>query len=308
MTLLACVANQTHTVFAADRKLVGSSTDDEVNKVTVFVAADARTVVGFAGLATVGSPPTFRTHQWVTETLAEVAPPDCLIQPTIERFSAAATGIYSAIAAPRVSRVTGFAFAGYRYEVHGTELRLSFLHRVVHNGDITTEQFRAYDNTVRIGRQAYVAAYGSGLEAIDDSQVRDLLSLAEADKPATAILGKLIDTMYAVASSPKANGTVNKQCSAVILPSDLAAEPIVDYFSGWTTNHYYYPNFVAARCDGVAAVPFTDLNVEVGSSAAGPTAHLLVPKVPKNWPCPCGSGTKYRHCHARLQRQRASRR
>lgn len=240
MTLLACVANQAHTVFAADRKLVGSSTDDEANKVTVFVAADARVVVGFAGLATVGAPPTFRTHQWVTETLANVAPPDCHIQPVIDRFSLAATKTYSAIAATRVRRVTGFAFAGYRYEVLPNEVRVRFLHRVVHNGDISSEDFRVYDNTLSVGRQAYVAAYGSGVDAIDDEDVRQLLSLAEANKPAAALLGKLIDTMYTAAASPKAKGSINKQCSSVVLPSDLAAEPSVDYFSGKTTNRYLW--------------------------------------------------------------------
>src|SRR5260221_4407142 len=178
MTLLACVANQRQTVFAADRRLVGSSIDEEANKVTIFVAADARAVVGFAGLATVGSPATFRTHQWVTETLATVAAPDCLIEPTIERFALAATKRYSTIAAPRVSRVTGFAFAGYQYERQAHEVRVRFLHRVVHNGDPSVEDFGVHSNTLRVGRQAYVAAYGSGIGAIAASDLHDLLRLA----------------------------------------------------------------------------------------------------------------------------------
>ena len=304
MTLLACVANQRYTVFGADRRLVGSSTDDEANKVTILVVADARVVVGFAGLATIGSPPTFRTHQWVTETLAQDAPPDCRIEPTVERFRRSATSKYSSIPTNRATRVTGFAFAGYRYEWIDEELRVRFFHRVVHNGDTSTEEFRVYDNTLRLGRQCYVAAYGSGIDAIDDVHVRQLVQLAEADKPIDALLGKLIDTMYAAADSSKSRGSVNKQCSSVVLPSDLNAQPMVDYFSGKVTNRHYYPNSVAAQCDGTPPVPFTDLGVEVGSSSAGPTAHLLTPKVPRNWPCPCGSGAKYKRCHGRLQRVR----
>jgi preprotein translocase subunit SecA len=38
-----------------------------------------------------------------------------------------------------------------------------------------------------------------------------------------------------------------------------------------------------------------DVAVATASAAAAPWA-----KTPRNAPCPCGSGTKYKHCHGRI--------
>ena len=39
-----------------------------------------------------------------------------------------------------------------------------------------------------------------------------------------------------------------------------------------------------------------DSNI-ISSSVKKPNKNLLYKKIPRNAPCPCGSGKKYKHCH-----------
>ena len=41
--------------------------------------------------------------------------------------------------------------------------------------------------------------------------------------------------------------------------------------------------------------------VDASGGAASTEASEEWGKVPRNAPCPCGSGKKYKHCHGRLQ-------
>jgi preprotein translocase subunit SecA len=59
-----------------------------------------------------------------------------------------------------------------------------------------------------------------------------------------------------------------------------------------------------ARPSRVAARPMPRPRVAASGGAAigapGPSQPASWGKVPRNAPCPCGSGKKYKHCHGRL--------
>ncbi|MGN9894040.1 SEC-C metal-binding domain-containing protein [Micromonospora sp. L31] len=61
----------------------------------------------------------------------------------------------------------------------------------------------------------------------------------------------------------------------------------------------YGPDRVFATSDVTLAV--SSPQIAAVSPGARPTA---VPIVPRKWPCPCGSGDRYKDCHGQLPRQR----
>ena len=90
MTLILALANSENAVLISDRRLASDrkTTDNESNKASVFMCADARLAVSFTGLAEAG---TFKTRKWLAEALSDCAKPDYRMGPTIHRLASRAS-------------------------------------------------------------------------------------------------------------------------------------------------------------------------------------------------------------------------
>ena len=60
------------------------------------------------------------------------------------------------------------------------------------------------------------------------------------------------------------------------------------------------PARVAARTTPRPRVAASGGGAAAGLGTPGPSQPASWGKVPRNAPCPCGSGKKYKHCHGRL--------
>src|SRR2546423_57294 len=90
MTLILALGNPHQVIQISDRRLTsnGRVSIQPENKTTFLHLQDARILCGFTGLARAGS---FRTAQWVLDTLLGCVEPDDLAFKTLERFTDRAT-------------------------------------------------------------------------------------------------------------------------------------------------------------------------------------------------------------------------
>lgn len=80
----------------------------------------------------------------------------------------------------------------------------------------------------------------------------------------------------------------------------MQLRPVGDYHTGVVTNSVYGISTVEARGGPYGLSIYGDPVFRLGPPGARsqqPAAR--VPKVPRNRPCPCGGGKKFKFCHAR---------
>jgi hypothetical protein len=294
MTLIIVAANGTNTVLGADRRLTanGAVRDEESNKAMTLVTRDSRALVGFTGIAEAGS---FKTRFWLGETLAELAPPDHTIDGMVERLRIAATDKLQSL------RVTGdkrlaVLVAGYRYS---QGLSVPFWINV-HNWSNNPEglpEFVVQQEPEPRGTANYVVAIGYR-RALRDSHIDQLRPFVNGNKPVQAIASKIVEVMRTVAADPNSDQMIGGQCSTVALPADTTQPALVDYHTMHPTDRMYGVGHVEAR--GGQFGGYVVMDPMMKSGPPDETGQpIRVQKVGRNWPCPCGSGKKYKRCHGR---------
>jgi hypothetical protein len=107
----------------------------------------------------------------------------------------------------------------------------------------------------------------------------------EKNKPGKAIVGKAVEILQIMASSPLSANIVGKQCTSIILPSDPNLTPKAQYHSNKVTAKVSGPSFVDAERSIIIDSP----EFEFRDSNDRPVV-VTVPKVGRNSLCPCGSG------------------
>ena len=122
-------------------------------------------------------------------------------------------------------------------------------------------------------------------------KVGDLL--ADDRRPAEAAIGKTVELVQQAADSPRAQGTVGKQCTSFVLPVEPDVPGNLEYHSGVVTNTIHGVDIIDA-VHGFLIMDPADWTEEGTSEAA-----MAGPKLGRNEPCWCGSGRKYKRCHGR---------
>jgi hypothetical protein len=140
---------------------------------------------------------------------------------------------------------------------------------------------------------AYVQRIGAH-RAMTPSDYVSLKTLLYERRPARAVISKATELMVRMADNPAAGGTIGKQVTWLKITPDPDSPTESGYYSNVPTSVVYMAGGVVAQTHRQAAI---DMGVGWIEGPAPPP--LAVPKVGRNYPCPCGSGKKYKRCHGR---------
>jgi hypothetical protein len=303
MTLILGLANQQQVILISDRRLSanGKVVENESNKATTFNLQDARLAVAFTGLARTD---TFQTRRWLLEALLESANPDYQMEPTIKRFCNRATQNFAEIVVPRKSdkRLT-VVLAGYYYNETPPRCYYWLISNFEGFDSDRSEPLSEPLNEFRIrwyrdsrpSEDPYSLIFTAGVNTpVSQPHAESLRTLLQENKPASALVGKGVEVLQAIAKSPLSKKLVGTQCTSIVLPSSPDASGSLEYHSGTLRTKLFAPSIIEARGRHAAFIVDSP-EVEIRDSSGRPLV-LAVPKVGPNQPCPCGSGKKYKKC------------
>ncbi len=231
MTLILSLGNSDQVVQVSDRRLSanGKIIDDDSNKATCLVCQNGRFAVGYTGLATYGS---FKTQDWLLETLFACASPDYAIYETIERFASRASQDFKQIPSlknlPAVYKRLSIMLTGY----------LTHRHRPL-IGNLVVTNFQDYaagydypeakdefwiaseleedEISPDITLVQRIGAWQAMMPE-DENIIRELL---RHRTPQGILLDKVARLVRQIADRPSAAGVIGKNLIATIVPSDI---------------------------------------------------------------------------------------
>jgi hypothetical protein len=309
VTLIMVLANNDQTILLADRRTSEKRTITlldgrtrverhpvhvEYNKLTSFVCANARVGVGFTGVATTSTG--FNTAEWLLEALMEAARPSPFLQPTVERLREIVTRDIGAL--PGENPLT-IVLAGYIYV---DDKPLGCLYWISNFEGLRATRYSpvrpAFESYVitqdRPGPEPFwiMRVYGS-TEALKNRVSQEdgatVGRLLEQRRPAHAIRDKALEALNRVGAPRGELGGIGRQCGSIVIPSELSQQIVTDYLSDENRWEVEFPSqvvMVGADTDGAV------MNLSLRADDPNQAPPLVVRKVPRNHPCPCGSGIK----------------
>ena len=303
VTMIITLGNVHNAILVSDRRLTlpGGGHDDESNKAFVLTTRDARMAIGFSGLAeapTLG----FQTRFWLAQALADVASPSHTIVEMLPRLKAKADRDISSlhVTDKRLS-ITG---VGYLYSSGNPRLaffRLSNFESadmLPWVSDHAANRFQEW--TWMAEENAPSAQLGSisgwfMLPQQAQATWDEIKEWVGSDKPPEAIVSRTLKVIRLTADDRKTRGAVGHQCMSVVIPNDPTVQPTSRYHTSEVKATSYMPGYIDARGGPHPVMAVVDASF----GAVDKTVPTVVPEVPRNRPCPCGSGRKYKYCHAR---------
>ncbi len=299
MTLILSLATEDYVIQVADRRLSsnGKLVDDESNKAGFLVSDNAQLLFGFTGIARYGS---FDTRKWILKTLYDSSAVEIL--DIFENFRTRANDFFNKSRllkkVPPAHKRLSVMFTGYINRIHignciisnfqdfelGVDYPECREHFIIHTAISKPEELHKATFIQRVG------AWG----AMDKSDEEVLRQMLEEKKPRIAVLDKAVSLVRDMADSPQAYGTIGKQINSTCLEKGDPA-PVSQYHTKSVKNETYMSDMVDVR-SSTPNIAVSDIKIE---SHGKP---ISIPKVPKNHPCPCGSGKKYKRCHMRRKR------
>jgi len=308
VTLIVGLANSEYSILIGDRRLtpfggakILGRQAEEAPKIARLLCADANVAFGFSGLAVSGA---FDVHRWICETLTTSGAPAFTLGATIAGFCRIATESFQqkAVSVPEAQRRLSILFVGHG---NATPPRIATA--------LVTNVKRAEDGRTIVSREftcnfkaspaspseepTLVARIGNE-QAAPIGELGGLLLPMLKDRLAPKfVFRRAVKHIRLMAKRPSAAGNIGDQLIALVMPADLTQAPTWEYESAISSPHFYAP---AAVYTGRAAHGEVRFEIEVEDDPrkkldAGPKPH-------RNAPCPCGSGKRYRLCHARRRR------
>lgn len=290
MTLIIAAANSKNAILASDRRLTlpdGTVVHEETCKLTVYACSDAKVMIAYTGKASTG---TDSTGNWILNTLSAVSKGAPSIYSVINNFTILANSEYE-----NISHVLGEDFVveiilvGFYYSGSGAEPKIWKISNL-DSGKKFTLYSCGSDNDV-----VYLELAGN-TRGVSDIAKREIKSLLLLEKPAHGIEMKLVNVIRVV-SNDKKSLTVGKQINSCFLTSSLNSEFTATYHSDMTQQTMYAVNGIFAVAEDGDAWVFKDATLTAGNDNPPAT----VPKAKDSQKCPCGSGEKYKHCHAKIK-------
>lgn len=303
MTLITAAANFEFVVQVADRRLTGPSgaLPDEQTKAIHFHLPDADFLVGYTGLAMAGPEP---MHRLLMQVLADAATGASF--KLLDTATAIADGLTELFARSKIAR--------YRRQDRRLSMMMTGFHRVDHERHTVIQGFwsnfqewgvgdspEAWDLfkftplSVKAGEEwptliQRIGAYDALRQDRVDREFRPLLA---SGRPPAAIRDKIIRVLPEQAAL---HPTIGVNANAAILYPDGTVE--WSYWTGSPGWQYSLGNTVWATPDQVLMIADTEVHASTSDGTVDETGRpMVVPQVPKNKPCPCGSGRRYRRCH-----------
>jgi hypothetical protein len=306
MTLLIALANREFICHVADRRLTaaGGVVEEEEGKVGFVLCNDARFLYGFTGLARAG---TFQTRRWILDALYQAAPPDFSLYATLQRFRERATKDFSETpeltALPKADRRLTLLFTGHLYTRDPPVVGIAVISNCLDppTDELSPEawdHFKSYYTSEKkpgSDELAYVQRIGAH-RAMTPEDYQALKAMLRERRPAQAVIARATDMMVRMADRPGAGGTIGKQVTWLKITPDPEIPSESGYYSNVPTSVVYTAGGVVVQSHRQAAFDQGAAWIEGGADGGAPPP-LAVPKVGRNYPCPCGSGKKYKRCH-----------
>jgi hypothetical protein len=307
MTLILAAGNRHYTVQLSDRRVSanGKPLNEESGKAGIFRCLDARLVFGYSGLAN-DATGSFKTWPWILETLAECGEPDFRYKPIMDRLAIRLSEKFRTpelMRVPPKDRRLSVMFTGYLY-TSDPPYMVNVIHTNFQNyitGSDSPEPWDEFRPRYGIERRPYEKeptfieriGYWPLFSETDAAPFRADL---ECRAPPQAIVGRGVELIRKLAENQKANESIGKQITSVILPSDPDRLPVVAYHTARNSRSLYFADEVV--CLPGASFPVADITLSI-EGASGSSAVVVTPKVHRNAPCPCNSGRQYKACHGK---------
>jgi hypothetical protein len=304
--MIVTLGNLDNAILVSDRRLTmpDGSWDDESNKSFFMITRNARVAIGFSGLAGVPSRG-FRTRFWLPQTLADLAATDNTLNGILAGLKVRAEHDISPLRV--TSKILSITGVGYYYAATPPRLiafRLSNFESpepqpVV--SEIAERDFAlwtwASDHSAPSVRLRHISGWNTGPDETGAAwdEIYEWLRLG---KPAAAIVPRAVRMIRLVSDAKATRGAVGRECMSIVIPSDSTRPPISEYHSSDAKTSMYMPGHIEARGGerGVYAIADTEMGI---ADPAGKKLISAVPEIPRNRPCPCGSGRKFKYCHGR---------
>lgn len=294
MTLILATIGPAYGVLVVDRRFTPmvSGADDERNKIVTVAGDNGRVAVAFTGLARVAG--VFQTGDWLVDALYDSLNPHGDIGRMIEGLRGRADAAFETL--PPHARKEPLSLVGVGFS-HAEDPPLPLFFVVTNDRRQAIVQWDEFQgrrfglslgtNGARRHEDTFMLAYGS-TQAVDTKELVAIQDLARQVRPPEAIKNKSAELIQTAARRAAAAGTIGLQCGAAIVPVDPSSSIWTDYIVGAKSSTSYIPAHVMTH----GAVK----DARVWSEDRSPVA---VPRVGRNAPCPCGSGSKYKRCHFR---------
>jgi hypothetical protein len=306
MTLILGLINPAHIVLVSDRRLTydGRLLEEESNKASTLICRDARVAFAFTGLARQDD---FRTNRWLLEALSASAGPDFLVESIIARLrDRAGHDLANVMVRNPTDKRLSIVIAGY---IYGEAIPRCYCWLVSNfekwgsppRGEPSDNFEVSSYREQRPGDQDCYALFVAGTDVVPDDAVASMRTLLKGQKPARALVSKAIEVLRATADSPKSGDRIGKQCTSILLPSDLSKAAEVQYHTVTATHTLRGVSHVEARGGEFGIYVVADPEIEYRNASGAPEL-LALPEVGRNQPCPCGSGRKYKRCDGRPAR------
>lgn len=274
----------------------------------VLFTADAKVVIAFTGLAEWGG---FDTAAFISKTLVHNAEPDRELVPMRGRLIEALEKKLRSLALPASDRRLSVIFNGYQYEeddpeseyLHATGVlwRISNFERGSTAATAARDSFEIEEIEPRKADTSSPYAFlAAGTTAgLLSPEVERLEQLLHERRPAKALATKALEIGIDASRSPKSGSAIGTSWSAAVLPVEPTAPIWIQYYADSPRIKHFNPNLIDASAGDQPVIALNDMMVETVS----PVAHGF-PGTPRNAPCPCLSGRKYKHCHGDASKNR----
>jgi hypothetical protein len=304
MTFILALGNSEQVIQISDRRLIsnGRLYDDESNKAGILICSNARMAFGFTGLAQFGR---FLTRDWLLDALFKCGAPNFSIGKILEDLKVEANKTFSEnvalCAAAKKDKRLSIMFSGFIYfddpPRQGFAILTNYQNFETYQDDIEAwDEFavtvwherRPADNVPTLLQRV------GNWHSMTQNDMNELRKLLKDKKPSSAIIGKATELIREIADRPAAQGYIGKQLSSVCIPSNLNENIESSYHSAINKHEIHCVDRIILLPEGQDV--FKDVKFGKVDTKTPP---IVVPKVGRNRPCPCGSGKKYKYCHGR---------
>lgn len=304
MTLVLASVNSDAAVMVADC-LVSRGTrpvDDEVTKITLITFEDARLAMSFTGLASVGVAKgrrgpalagTFRTVEWLGDTLLDLGRTHGTMIPTLVALKERLTAEFPPLDLAVADRLLVLGFVGYRYS-EGRSIKVV---ATLGNSSIVNGRYvgkASFDLAIEEVEGAGLLALGRDRAIVEASRL-GLARLIEERRPPHGIAEKATEVIREAARQPASGGAIGELCMSVIVYAAPSSTPVSRHHADKPSGIVFLPHAVNVAAGGAFVL---DPSISGGLPGEVPRS-IVFPTVPRNAPCPCGSGRKYKRCHGR---------
>jgi len=155
----------------------------------------------------------------------------------------------------------------------------------------------AADHSVTSARLRHISGWNIGPDQIS-APWDEIYEWLRIGKPPAAIVSRAVRMIRLVSDAKMTRDQVGRECMSIVIPSDPTISPTSEYHSSGAKISTYMPGHIEARGGDYGVYAIADPEMGIADSS-GKKLTSAVPQVPRNRPCPCGSGRKYKYCHGR---------